>query len=99
MKMIYVLVSTTATAGKEKEAVAWLKKLATDARERHGWDVEIINRLNGPVRQYGWLRKVESLAVWEASLAKADADPQRQAIFEEGKGLFSDSQRDFWEVV
>jgi hypothetical protein len=99
MKMIYFAHTGTAAAGKEKEAVAWVKELATYAREHHGWDVEIIHRLNGATSRYGWLHKVESLAVWEARNPEWTADPKVQALFEEGQGLFEDGQRDFWAVV
>jgi hypothetical protein len=98
--MIYHVVSGKVPSGREEEAIAWLKKLAEHSNQINPRAVvEITRRLDGPVNEYSWVGKLESLAAHEEGGKVFQVDPQTQAIMKEGEGLFTDVRQHFYEIL
>ena len=97
--MIFWSVTATMAPGKEEEAVQHLKKMAKFEQERHGIDVQIIQRMDGAAGRIMWLEKHESLAAWEAQDAHFRDDAEAMALMGEGAGLITDAEVHFWRTL
>jgi antibiotic biosynthesis monooxygenase (ABM) superfamily enzyme len=99
IRMIIHVISAVTAPGQEKEAAAWVKQLAQYANEKHGHSVEIMRSMDGRNGRYHWVHRVDSLAAWEATSAAWNADPQVQALLDEGRHLFTNYETHRYEVV
>jgi hypothetical protein len=98
--MIYHAISGKAAPGRDKEAARWLKKLAEHSNQVNPRAVvEIARRLEGPVNEYLWVGKLESLAAHEEGGKVFQADPQTAVLMKEGEGLFTDMTQHFYEIL
>ena len=76
--------------GKANEAVAWAIKTATYVSENLGVNLQVMRNVGGPVFQLHWVSNYESLAAYEAAMARIEADEGYQGLLAEGRnqGLF-----------
>ena len=98
--MIYHVLSGKAAPGKEEEVIRWLKKLAQHSNQINpNAVVEIARRMDGPIDEYSWIGKIESLAAHEAGGKLFDAHPQTAALMKEGEGLLTNVVQHFYEIL
>jgi len=73
-----------ATPGKRRDALAFANQLAKHLKEKYGQTVEVLMPVAGNLDRIAWRLNYESLAQYEAFVAKASADPD---LIEVAKGL------------
>ncbi|HLW92594.1 MAG TPA: hypothetical protein VKS78_15020 [Roseiarcus sp.] len=73
--MITAVRSVQATPGKFTEAMAFAKEIAAYIKSKHGLELEIKTQVAGAVGRIAWVANYDSLAAYEATWNKINADP------------------------
>jgi hypothetical protein len=86
--MIYLVRTIGIQPGKWDEAFTWAVNIANWINEHYPQlSVEVLWNITGPKSRVHWVVRCESLATWEETRDKMDADPGYQDVVAGGDDL------------
>jgi len=97
--MVYQSITVTIAAGKQEEAMQWMKKMAQYEKAHFGLEIQLFEAMDGIGGRHVWVEKHDSFASWERQDKLFWSDPGSMALLKEGEGLFSLGESHFWRDV
>ncbi len=90
-----------AAPGKRGDALAFANQIAKYINEKYGQTVEVLMPIAGNLDRIAWRLNYESLAQYEAFIAKALADPDLMGMSTKGLGIFMPGSLndDMWRTI
>jgi hypothetical protein len=75
--------------GKQAEAIAFAKEIATYLKSKHGVEMQLKMQIAGPVGRISWIADFKNLADYETTLNKILADEGYHKLTSKAHGILN----------